>query len=162
MQRRADLKEGMDRFTIGLFQYKAFLSFFLFCSKASVISWKLLSDEPSHGNPVDTYAHLVLGKFSCHIQESNLMGSLRLVWKRLHDGLQRSFVFLGWRRATHQMRSVGDKTCNIHESKVHCGVLARARECYAGKHVNELVDGRKALWKLVIISTFPNRKAIFL
>ena len=47
MQRRADLKGGMDRFTIGLFQYTAFFVFlFLLC----VISWKLLSDEPSHGN----------------------------------------------------------------------------------------------------------------
>ena len=35
MQRRADLKEGMDRFTIGLFQYKAFFVFLslLFKSK---------------------------------------------------------------------------------------------------------------------------------
>ena len=88
------------------------------------------------------------------------MGSLRLVWKRLHDGLQRSFAFLGWRRTTHEMRSIGDKTCNIHESKVHCSMLARAREYYAGKNVNELVEGRNAFRKLAIDATFSNRKSI--
>ena len=92
------------------------------------------------------------------------MGSLRLVWERLHDGFQRSFVFLGWRRATHEMRSIGNKTCNIHESKVHCSLLARAREYYAGKNVNKLVDCCKAFWKLVITldASFSKRKAILL
>ena len=39
-------------------------------------------------------------------------------------------------------------------------MLARAREYYAGKNVNELVEGRNAFGKLAIDATFSNLKSI--
>ena len=114
----------------------------------------------SNNKIVSFCSHLILSKSCQHVHQSYLLSSLRFVRECRHDGLQSCLIFLGGRRLAHQGRGVGNKAGNVHQTKVHCCVLTRAREHHARKHVNELITCLQALWKLVINVSVSHGKAV--
>ena len=107
-------------------------------------------------------SYLILSKSCQCVHCSDMPSSLPFVRKRIHDGIKRSFVFVGGWRTPHHTRFVRDEGRALHLSKVHRRVLARACEHHACQQLHKLISCLKTLGKLMMDISISDRKAIFM